>query len=193
MSASATPAVTYTKHVAFFICLLLAVGVAVYGSQQLQSNLVVVEFVDTLGYIGVFVAGLIAGLNIVFPVPAATLTPLFLEAGMTIPLIVVFLALGTLAADCIGYLIGHTSRSIIETKYPNITTLTDKVSQANSGLLVLFVALYAAFIPLPNELILIPLAFAGVSWRLLIIPLFIGATIIQTLLVTGVTSIGVLF
>jgi hypothetical protein len=67
------------------------------------------------------------------------------------------------------------------------------VSSAHPGLIAVFVTIYAALVPLPNELILVPLAFAGVSWRLLLVPLIVGAVIIQTLLVTGVTWIEVLF
>jgi hypothetical protein len=182
----------YTNSI-IFACLVIAIGLAIFASLQLQSNNAIVATVASLGYIGVFIAGLIAGLNVVFPVPAATLSPLFIEAGLTVPVIIIFLAAGTLAADFIGYLIGHTSRPIIKNKHPKIVALANRVSDAHPGLIAVFVTIYAALVPLPNELILIPLAFAGVSWRLLLIPLFVGAVIIQTLLVTGVTWVEVLF
>jgi hypothetical protein len=175
-----------------FVCLIVATGLAIFASLQLQSNETIVVTIASLGYIGVFIAGLIAGLNFIFPVPAATLSPLFIEAGLTIPFIIIFLAAGTLVADFIGYLIGHTSRPIIKNKHPKIVALANRVSGAHPGLLVVFVTIYAALVPLPNELILIPLAFAGVSWRLLLVPLFVGAVIIQTLLVTGMTWVEVL-
>jgi len=163
-----------------------------YGSLQLQANPAVVETIDAFGYIGVFGAGLIAGLNVVFPVPAATLAPLFLEAGMTVPLIILFLALGTLVADFVGYLIGRTSRTLLEAEHPSIAVIAQKVSGMRPSVVALFVTIYAAFVPLPNELILVPLAFVGVAWRVLIVPLFVGAVIIQTLLVTGVSWVEVL-
>lgn len=178
---------------AVLLCVVLAMILAVYASWQLSTSPEVVAMISSLGYVGVFIAAVIAGLNVVFPVPAATLTPLFVAAGMAIPLVIMFLALGTLVADLLGYLIGHTSRSLLENRYPKLTDTTKRLAQMNPVWLVLFVASYAAFMPLPNELILVPLAFAGVSWRLLIWPLFVGALIIQTLLVTGVTAIEVLF
>ena len=193
MQSRSKATTTHYTNIILFICLIVAIGLAIFASVQLQSSEAIVSFIASFGYIGVFVAGLIAGLNVLFPIPAATLSPLFVEAGLTIPLIIAFLALGTLAADFIGYLIGHTSRSIIETKHPKIVELVNKVSILHPGWIMLFVTIYAAFVPLPNELILVPLAFVGVSWRVLIIPLFIGALFIQTVLVAGVTSIEVLF
>jgi membrane protein DedA with SNARE-associated domain len=181
----------YTNSI-ILACLVIAIGLAIFASLQLQSNETIVAAVASLGYIGVFIAGLIAGLNFIFPVPAATLSPLFTEADLTIPFIIIFLAAGTLVADFIGYLIGRTSHSIIKNKHPKIVALANRVSGAHPGLLVVFVTIYAALVPLPNELILIPLAFAGVSWRLLLVPLFVGAVIIQTLLVTGMTWVEVL-
>ncbi len=181
----------YTNTI-LFVCLVAAIGLAIFASLQLQSSQTVVSIIASFGYVGVFVAGLIAGLNVVFPIPAATLSPLFIEAGLTIPFIIIFLAAGTLAADFIGYLIGRTSRSIIKTKHPKIVALANKVSTLHPGWIMLFVAVYAGFAPLPNELILVPLAFVGVSWRVLIVPLFVGALIIQTLLVAGVTWVEVL-
>jgi len=67
--------------------------------------------------------------------------------------------------------------------------MSEKIATQHPAVIMLFVGVYATVVPLPNEAILIPLALAGVSWRLLIVPLLVGALLIQTLLVAGI-SVG---
>lgn len=165
---------------------------AVFGSQLLSTNAVALTIIDSLGYVGVFVAAVIAGLNVFVPIPAATLTPLFVAAGLTIPLIILALALGTLVADWVSYFIGHLGREVIATRYPRVQRYTEEIATLHPTVIVLFVGLYAAVVPLPNEAILIPLALGGVSWRLLVVPLLVGALVIQTLLVAGVSWVQLL-
>ena len=174
------------------IGLIVVLVAAVIVGQHLISNESFVQLIATFGYAGVFVAAIIAGVNVILPVPAAAFTPVFIEAGLTTPLIIISLAAGTLVADLIGYLIGHTSRELLAAKHPRVLVLTQKVSNKHPVIVVSFVALYAGFVPLPNELILIPLALGGVPWRWLVLPLFFGAIMIQTLLVTGVSALPIL-
>jgi len=174
------------------IGLIVVLVAAVIVGQYISSNESFVQLIATFGYAGVFVAAIIAGVNVILPVPAAAFTPVFIEAGLTTPLIIISLAAGTLVADLIGYLIGHTSRELLAAKHPRVLALTQKVSTKHPVIVVSFVALYAGFVPLPNELILIPLALGGVPWRWLVLPLFFGAIMIQTLLVTGVSALPIL-
>jgi len=178
---------TWYPNIFLLIGLVGLFGLAVLGGQLLGNNQAVLSVISSAGYIGVFIAAFIAGLNVLIPIPVATLTPLFVSAGLAIPAIIVTLALGTLAADAVGYFIGHTGRAIIATKYPRVLRYTEKIADQHPIVIMLFVGAYAAFVPLPNEVILIPLALSGISWRLLVIPLFVGALVIQTLLVTGVS------
>jgi membrane protein YqaA with SNARE-associated domain len=151
------------------------------------------ELVLQFGYIGVAIVGIIAGLNTIVPIPAATATPLFISFGLSFPLIILALGVGTIIADFVGYIIGHYSRTYIEVKYPKIFKYFTSLASTKKFFLVMVVFLYAAFVPFPNEAIIIPLALAGIHFRLMVIPLFIGNIINHTLIALGVTNIANLF
>lgn len=139
------------------------------------------------------VFGLISGLNAVIPIPAATLTPIFIAAGLAIPGIIFSLVLGTMVADFLGFLFGSSTKEIITARYPKLTNFLHDLMENRSRWIPLFVIFYAAFVPFPNEAILIPLAFSGISFKKILLPLIIGNTIHQAILVYGVVGIASLF
>lgn len=161
---------------------------ALYFAQTLTENDKVVSLIGSLGYLGVLITGIIAGLNTIVPLHAATFTPLFIEAGLTIPLIIATLAVGTLIADSLGFALGHVSRELMEEKYPKIFNFFTNLATDHSRWITPFVIIYASFVPFPNEAILIPLALAGVKLKKLIIPLVLGNIVHQTLAVYGVST-----
>ena len=183
------PAKSRTRSILYIGIALSAVLGATLISGQLATHPEIIALFQSLGYAGVYLAAVIAGLNALLPIPAATLSPVFFEAGLTAEVVILTLALGTLTADLIGYALGHNGRSLLEKKYPNIIGATNYISTTSPWLLTLFVCAYASFVPLPNEIIVIPLALAGTPLRLLIPPLVIGAIVNQTLLVTGASFI----
>lgn len=170
-----------------------AFGLALYFSQQLSESTAIVSLVEKFGYFGVLFTGIVAGLNTFVPLPAATFTPIFINAGLSIPLIVLVLAIGTLIADSLGFALGHVSRELIKRKYPKIFGFFTKLQQEHTALIIPVVILYASFVPFPNEAILIPLALAGAKLRTLLVPLIIGNIIHQLILVYGVKNILALF
>ncbi len=172
----------------FTFSLLLYVAQSLSGSEQVQ------EVVSSFGYLGVLIMAVIAGLNAIVPVPAATFTPVFLAAGLSIPLIIITLTLGTVIADFTGFFLGRLSRDLIAEKHPKIFTFITEFRNNHAKWLLVVVGAYAAFAPLPNEVILIPLGLTGIRFTSLIIPLLIGNAVNQLLLVYGVIGLtSVLF
>lgn len=168
-------------------------GVALYLANLLTESSAVLLLVERFGYVGVLLTGIVAGLNTFVPLPAATFAPLFISAGLSVTMIIIVLAIGTLIADMIGFALGHVSRELVQTKYPKIFNFFTELQANHTTLIIPMVILYAAFVPFPNEAILIPLALAGVRLRVLVIPLIIGNIVHQTLFVYGVTNIFTLF
>lgn len=162
-------------------------------AQLLAANEQAVSIVEQFGYIGVVILAVIAGLNAVVPVPAATLTPVFLSAGMVIPLIILCLTIGTLIADFVGFFIGRLSRDFVAEKYPKVIEFFGRLSNKRKLIVLPLVALYAALVPFPNEAILVPLGLSGFRFSTLFIPLFLGNLLNQTLLVYGVNGLSSFF
>lgn len=175
--------------VVFVFAFTLLLFIAQSLSESSQAQAVVAQF----GYLGVVFLGVITGLNAIVPVPAATLTPVFIAAGLTVPLIIAALAVGTLIADFTSFFLGRLSRELILDKHPKIFAFITEFQAKHSRWTFLLVTLYAAFAPLPNEIILIPLGLTGVRFVSLIIPLIIGNIIYQVLLVYSVIGLSKAF
>jgi len=180
------------KKIRLVLSLVLIIGIFIavlFVANSLANNPALIEFVTGFGYIGVTLIAIVAGLNTFVPLPAATFTPVFIASGLTIPLIIFFLALGTLIADFIGFMLGHVGRDLIMAKYPKIFSFVTNIQENHQRLIIPVVILYASFVPFPNEAILIPLALAGTKFKSLIIPLIIGNIIHQAVIIYGIQSI----
>ena len=146
------------------------------------------SLVEQFGYGGIFLVSLAAGFNLLVPVPAATLAPVYAAAGFPLPAIVAVISLGTAVADTLGYLIGVGGRDLARRANPRIQQWMRGFAVAHHALVVPFVFLFAALVPVPNEIILVPLAFMGIRFRTLFIPLLLGTILFNTLLVYGLTG-----
>lgn len=167
---------------------------ALYSTQHLLANDAVRELVASFGYLGVTFLAVTAGLNAVVPIPAATFTPLFVAAGLSVVGIIAALTIGTLIADLTGYLLGWAGRDVIRAKYPGTYAFFAQLQQERRRLVPPVAFLYASFVPFPNEALVIPLALSGVPVRILLLPLLLGNIVHQSLLVYGVTNVfAVLF
>jgi membrane protein YqaA with SNARE-associated domain len=178
--------------IASLAIITIAAGVTLLA-RHLYTDGLSGQLVSQFGYLGVVIVGVIAGLNTIVPIPAATTTPLFISIGLSFPLIILALAIGTIIADFVGYIVGHWSRVYIEIKYPKIFKFFTDLAKTKLLFLIFVIFIYAAFVPFPNEAIIIPLALAGIRFRTMFIPLFIGNTLNHTLIALGVTNIANLF
>ncbi len=145
--------------------------------------------IASFGYVGVFLVAVVAGLNVLVPIPAASTVPIFIAAGLDFWLIVTFLTLGTVAADYIGFVFGHLGRDAVSKKYPTELRRFEKIYREKQSWLIPIIFLYAAFVPLPNEAMIIPLAILGVRWHKMFLPLLLGNFVNQALYAIGIHNI----
>lgn len=171
-----------------FLAVLL-IGLALYATSYITDHPETQEIIASLGYPGVVILAILAGLNLAIPIHAATFVPLFLSAGLSLPLIIVALVIGTTIADSIGYIIGRFGRRHLINKYQKIADLSKKIHNEKRYLIVPFVLLYSAFVPFPNEAMLIPLAILGVRIQLIIIPLILGTFVHQATWAYGFSTL----
>ncbi len=174
------------------VLLLILTAVATAAlllAEYTLSNPAFQQFIASFGYIGITVFATIAGLNVLVPIPAATFTPVFTAAGLILPGIILALTLGTLLADFIGYVFGRVSRATVEAKYPSLITKLEHIHATRRAWILPVAFLYAAFVPIPNEALVIPLALLGVSWRSLFLPLLLGNLINQAIYAYGFQNI----
>ena len=183
----------HTRKLLHFLVLGLVVInlwiVVFYATDYIANNDMARDLVGQFGYLGVLVISIIAGLNIFVPIPAATFVPVFTAAGLLFPFIIIALVIGTTIADIIGYFIGRWSKKLTEEHYPRTYSRMLFLNAEHNNLILPLVFIYAAFIPFPNEAIIIPLALVGFRFHSLFIPLVLGTIVNQTALAYGVVNI----
>ncbi len=166
------------------VLLLILTSVATFAllfAEAVMNDTGLQNWVLSFGYFGIAGLATIAGLNVIVPIPAATLTPIFTAGGLALPGIIIALTIGTLLSDIIGYAFGKISRATVTTKYPRLVNNLESLYKTKRRWVLPVTFLYAAFIPIPNEALIIPLAFLGVRLHTLILPLLVGNLINQTI------------
>jgi membrane protein DedA with SNARE-associated domain len=180
--------------VVLLLILTAVASLALFSAEYLLNNPDLQAQVASFGYLGVLVIAVIAGLNVILPIPAVAFTPIFTAAGLSLVGIILALTVGTLIADFIGYVFGRLSRETLATKYPAFVRRLENIHNYHRRWLLPIIFLYAAFMPVPNEALVIPLALLGVPWRIMMIPLFLGNLVNQSIYAYGMyTAFRLLF
>lgn len=180
--------VRYILRLVGVILLVLAV---VWGGLQLSESEAVREIVAQFGYIGVLIIAAVSGFNVLVPIPAVALLPLFTASGLSFWPVIIIIALGMTLGDSIGYAIGAVGRDVAERKNVEsrwYTWLCNFQKKHTWGPYVVL-ALYASFAPAPNELIVIPMSFMGYPMRIMIPIMFVGNLIFNTLAALGIFAL----
>ena len=179
-----------TFNAAIFLALLggtlyLSFLLTKYVTQDETSIALIQEF----GPIGILIISFIAGLNALVPIPAATFIPIFTAGGISLPFATLLLITGTLCADLVAYAIGIYGSKVTSAHYPNLQQKLIKLYTDKKKWVPYLIFGFAAFIPFPNEIYLIPLGIIGIKLRQFIIPLLLGTALYQTLAALGVYNI----
>lgn len=171
---------------------LLIAGVFVgslFIADHVANDAAVRMLVERYGYFGILATALIAGFNLFVPVPAAVFSPIFIAAGYTPLVIITLIVIGTVLADSLAYLIGFAGKGYVREKWPRVVGMLENIEVNHRKWLLPFVFLYAAFSPIPNEAILVPMALLGIRYKTIIIPLILGGVVHHTILVYGAQGV----
>ncbi len=176
------------------IFLLVIISVALYFGHIARENESIRSVIGNYGYIGIFIVSIISGFNFVVPIPAASFLPLFLESGLNYWTTLVIISLGMTTADSFAYFLGNLGTKMVSTPFAKklerkIKIIHEKYNWA--PLIILF--LFAAFAPLPNEVLLVPFAFLRYRFVYLIPILFAGNMLFNFLFSKGILNIFMIF
>lgn len=153
------------------------------GSERIQ------EIVLKFGYVGVFFAAVISGFNVVVPLPAVSFLPALTEAGLGFWTSIIVITLGMTFGDGLGYLLGYLGRAVSDIEETKIFKKLREIKDKREWLPILFLAGYASVGPLPNEVVVIPLAIMGYKFRYIFPAVFVGNFIFNTLAAYGLTNL----
>lgn len=165
------------------VVVTLIIGVALWFAQFARDSDFVQALVFGYGYPAIFFISLISGFNILFPIPSPSFVPLFLESGLSLWITIIVMTAGLTAADLLGFFIGKIGRDVaVNSKWnqQKIVRRLEGMREKNFWVPIIFLFLFSTFVPLPNEIVVIPLAFIGYKARYLVLPLFFGHIIFNT-------------
>ncbi len=138
-------------------------ALAVWANLWAADNETLLRAAASAGYGGLFGVAAVSGFNFVAPVPVVVFYPFLMESGFApIPTIAV-IAVGMTAGDLLGYMIGSASRDVPLARLAALEARVEALRLRHPFLPYLLLFVYAAAVPLPNELAVVPLAFSGCS------------------------------
>lgn len=141
------------------------------------------------GYPGLLLASVVSGFNLVWPVPIAAFYPFFIESGFQPVPTLATIALGMTGGDLLGYLIGDATRHMADGRLAGFRARAESLHDRHRLLPLGLLFLYAAFVPLPNELLVIPMAFMRYSLAAVMTAVLFGNVIFNTGLAFGVSLV----
>lgn len=177
-------------HFAVLIAVFaLLVTTSVYITNHVTTNEDAQEFVQEFGHVGVLLISFVIGVSVISPVPAGTFSPIFTAGGIDIITVILLAVVGTMLANFVSYFIGRLGHDFTNTNYPKIQKKVIEIYEEKKAMVPFLIFGFAAFIPLPDEIYLIPLGVMGVKIRDFIIPLFLGTLFFQTVTALGFQNI----
>jgi len=176
--------------VRFFIIIVIMV-IAFKVAFVARDSEVLRQFVLSFGYVGILVIAFISGLNLIVPIPAVAFMPLFIESGFSFWITLGVITVGMTIADSVAYWLGREGRSIVSEaqRKGRLITYFDKLLKKGDKMPMIVLLLYAAFAPLPNEVLVIPMGFVGYRLSHIFPIVLIGNAIFNILFAFGVVSL----
>ncbi len=182
------------KTILQIVVLILVFSFALYVAYLAQGNDAVKNAVLQYGYVGIFILAFVTGFNLVVPVPAIAFMPLFLEAGLDFWITIAIITVGITLADSIAYLIGGVGHDVLthSEKYKKKGSMFQrllKLKKKHPYAPLVFLSVYSVIAPLPNELMVIPLALLGYRYLHIFPIVFVGNFIFNIIYASGVESL----
>jgi membrane protein YqaA with SNARE-associated domain len=139
------------------------------------------RFVSTYGYGGAFLISLFGNFTIFFPVPFV-ITIYALGATLNPMILGLVCGVGSAIGELSAYLLGRGGRRVIDDKYgPRLENVKLLIQRYGVAIIFLF-----AVLPLPDDLILIPLGMLRYNLKKAMATMLIG----KTLMCIGVAYAG---
>ncbi len=168
------------KTVFQILALLVIFASAFYLAHIAQEDESIRAVVANYGYWGVFFLAFISGFNLLVPIPAIAFMPLYIVSGLHFFSTIIIVTLGMVAADSLAFALGRLGKHLalhLTQGESRILEQLEKWRLRYPSSPLLFVFLFAAFVPLPNELVLLPLGLLGYRF-LIVLPLVMGGNLI---------------
>lgn len=187
--------IKFTKNLTLkIVFIIIFILFAIFISVEARENEFIRRSINDYGYLGIFIISLISGFNLVVPIPAITFLPAFVESGLNEYWIILLITAGMATADSIAFFIGKTGKQIaLSGAQKGLLNKLEGIRQRSHGIPIVLLFLFAAFAPLPNEVILIPIAILGYRFITILPVIFLGNFIFNILVGAGILNLSRIF
>jgi membrane protein YqaA with SNARE-associated domain len=152
----------------------LWLAIFVQGHPVLQSTLL------SGGYVGIFLFSFINGFNVLVPVVTATFVPALSGAGLDPYILVAFISLGMTLADSVAFFLARAGRVHLSRIEGRVMRTLFAVEEREHWLPLVILAFWSIVVPVPSELVLIPLGLLGYSARQVLPIVLVGNIIFNS-------------
>ena len=174
---------------------LVVVAVVIFAATRLAGSELATSLVADWGYLGALIVAAVSGFNVLLPIPVVAFFPLFLAAGLDFWILLITVTVGMTLGDSVGYLLGNTGRRLVDPKTARSRAfkVVESFRKRHVWAPYVLLFLYVSFAPAPNEILVIPMAFAGYKFRYMFPIILVGNFVFNLITAISVTSISGLF
>lgn len=147
------------------------------------------DIISQYGYLGVFIASIIGGINIIVPIPIISFIHSFLASGLNIWFTIVVITAGETIGDTVGYFIGLSGKQLLMHRFEKEIAWLERIRERYHWAPLTLLFCFAVVAPLPNELLIIPLGFMGYHLIHILPIIFAGNLIFNFLSAHGVINL----
>jgi membrane protein YqaA with SNARE-associated domain len=170
---------------------VIAIAIAIVAIAWLHKvgsgNTWVLSAIERFGYPGIFAVAVVSGFNVVVPIPAISFLPAIVAAGFSATIAVIVISAGMTVGDMVGFVLGRLGRKRVER--PEWLQRLERIRERHRLAPYVLLFLNAGFSPLPNEVLVIPIALIGGRWYGVFLAALTGNLIFNVLLGAGFQSI----
>lgn len=186
----APPLAARARRVALQLAGLAAlVALIVWANLYAAEHDLVREAARRFGYPGILFGAALSGFNLVVPIPIIAFYPFFMDVGFAPVPTVAVIAAGMTLGDLVGYLLGRTAREVMAPRTRGLVGRLERLRERHPVLPFVVMFLYAALAPIPNEVLVIPLAFVRYPLAGIFLAVLAGNAIFNSLVAFGVVQV----
>lgn len=148
-------------YVVRLILLAATLAGAFWLGSVANENAAVQNLITGGGYIGVFIFSIINGFNVFVPIVTASFIPALTAAGLNVYVLIAVIASGMTIADCIVYFLARAGHAHLSGMGLQMERSMETAEKRRHSLPLWILALWSFIVPLPNELVVVPLGLLG--------------------------------
>ena len=141
------------------------------------------------GYLGVFLFSIINGFNVIVPMVTASFVPALTESGLNPTILILVMSSGMMIADSTAYFLGRLGHEHLSERTDRMTRSLVRAGERRHSLPLFMLWIWTAFVPLPTEIVAVPVGLMGYRARHVIPILMLGTLTFNSLVGFGVVSV----